>query len=213
MSDIVRPQTPVTETIAKIQIEGDVLRVIFPERIEKFRQTLKSKDFQWGGTSWYREVGMKAGKIEDRAAEIGNLLLNEGFIIQISDETIRNNAINAVYEDEKTRWITIYKDNSYADYVVISWRYNDDLYYKAQKLPASKYRNGNIIVRKEQYEAILDFAKMYDVAISEKAMQRLELAKQEKLAALIPTTIKKRVKVQPQNKERVDGIDPSLLDD
>ena len=213
MSDIVRPQTPVTETIAKIQIEGDVLRVIFPERIEKFRQTLKSKDFQWGGTSWYREVGMKAGKIEDRAVEIGNLLLNEGFIIQISDETIRNNAINAVYEDEKTRWITVYKDNSYADYVVVSWRYGDDLYYKAQKLPASKYRNGDIIVRKEQYEAILDFAKMYDVEISEKAMQRLELAKQEKLAALIPTTIKKRVKVQPQHKEGADGIDPSLLDD
>lgn len=81
MSDIVRPQSPITETIAKIQIDGDVLRVIFPERIEKFRQTLKSKDFQWGGASWHREIGMKAGKIEDRAAEIGNLLLNEGFII------------------------------------------------------------------------------------------------------------------------------------
>jgi hypothetical protein len=51
MSDIVRPQNPVSETIAKIQINGDVLRVIFPERIEKFRQILKSKDFQWGGAS------------------------------------------------------------------------------------------------------------------------------------------------------------------
>lgn len=213
MSDIVRPQAPITETIAKIQTDGDVLRVIFPERNEKFRQILKSKDFQWGGTSWYREIGMKAGKINDRAAEIGNLLLNEGFIIQVSDEATRNNAINAVYEDEKTRWITVYKDNSYADYVVVSWRYNDDLYYKAQKLPASKYRNGNIIVRKEQYEAILDFAKTHDVAISEKAMQRLELAKQEKLAALIPTAIKKKIKAQPQHKEEADGIDPSLLDD
>ena len=213
MNDIIRPQNAITETIAKMKIEGNILRVIFPERVEKFRQILKSKDFQWGGASWYREIGMKAGKIEDRAAEIGNLLLNEGFIIQISDETIRNNAINAIYEDEKTRWITIYKDNSYADYVVISWKYNDDLYYKAQKLPASKYRNGNIIVRKEQYEAILDFAKMYDVAISEKAMQRLEIAKQEKLAALIPTAIKKKTKAQPQPKEETDGIDPSLLDD
>lgn len=43
MSDIVRPQSPVTETIAKIQIDSDVLRVIFPERIEKFRQILKAK--------------------------------------------------------------------------------------------------------------------------------------------------------------------------
>nr|DAP00352.1 MAG TPA: hypothetical protein [Caudoviricetes sp.] len=213
MNDIIRPQNAITETIAKIKIEGNILRVIFPERVEKFRQILKSKDFQWDGASWYREIGMKAGKIEDRAAEIGNLLLNEGFVIQIADETIRNNAINAIYEDEKTRWITVYKDNSYADYVVISWRYNDDLYYKAQKLPASKYRNGNIIVRKEQYEAILDFAKMYDVAISKKAMQRLELAKQENLAALIPTAIKKKVKAQPQLKEERDGIDPSLLDD
>ena len=54
---------------------------------------------------------------------------------------------------------------------------------------------------------------MYDVAISEKAMQRLELAKQEKLAALIPTAIKKKAKAQPQPEEEADGIDPSLLDD
>lgn len=57
MSDIIRPQNPATETIAKIQIDGDILRVIFPERIEKFRQILKSKDFQWGGADyekyWY----------------------------------------------------------------------------------------------------------------------------------------------------------------
>lgn len=33
MSDIIRPQNPVTETIAKIQIDGDILRVIFPESL------------------------------------------------------------------------------------------------------------------------------------------------------------------------------------
>lgn len=214
MSEIVRPASPVCETIAKISINDDTINISFPERNEKFREVVKNKYFRWDNGVWYRKVDYKAGKIEDRVAEIGNLLLNAGFIVQISDETLRNNAINANYEDEKTRWLVVFSDNSYKDWVAIFWRRDDDLYYKAKELPSAKYVSGYVIVRKEQYEALLDFAEKYDVAISNGAKERIEEAKKAKLEALIPTIKKKGATKKEAQKETETGeIDPSLLDD
>ena len=102
----VRPENPVTETVAEIRVIETILEIGFPEKRDDFRELVKSKlKMRWNGRCWSRKIMFKNGNVNDRAAEAGHLLLAEGFSIRVYDEQIRQNAINGKYEPEITRWI------------------------------------------------------------------------------------------------------------
>ena len=67
------------------------------EKNDKFREIVKNLNFKWNDTVWERKLSELTGSYIDRAAELGNKLLNAGFTICILDEEIKDKAINGTY--------------------------------------------------------------------------------------------------------------------
>jgi len=214
---IVRPKEVISETIAKITIlHKRTIDIQFSEKNEEFRKLIKSYDFTWNA-GWERKIIPINGSIEDRIAEIANVLLNEGFIISIIDEEIRKNAINGTYKPEHTRWIRKRIDGTYKDCFSISWKnYHEDFYKEAKNITSSKWSNPSVIIYPEHFEEVEDFAQMYDFRFSDSAKEHLEISKLKKENALIPIISKgaksKKVSKELKLKPIQSNIDDSLRD-
>ena len=210
----VRPEIVLSETVAYIFAESEEkICIEFPEKREDFRTLVKAHGFRWGKGRWYRNLSVITGTKEDRMAEMGNLLLREGFVVRIFDEEIRQRAIEGIYEPEHTRWIQYYKGK-----FSIRWkRGSEDFYAEARKIPTSKWDNPTVDVKAEQFEAVEDFAREYDFRFTPKALELLEEARANKEAQLIPTIKrgKESTKAPIVEKDftvREAEIDTSLLD-
>jgi hypothetical protein len=181
----VRPEAPVTETVAEIKAVESKIIVSFPEKVEAFRLLMREHGFSWSGHNWERKLTARNGAPQDRAAEIGHILLGSGFIIRIYDETIRARAIDGNYPEEQTRWITGYTAGSEQGRLCISWARDEDFYKAAKRMPTARYVKPSISVAAEQFEQVLDFAEINDFSISETAMQYIEAARAAKDKALV----------------------------
>lgn len=167
----VKPAEVKYSGIVEILVTNEKITAIY-EKNEDFRLLVKELGYKWEGT-WEKKLGTITGTCEDRAAELGNKLLNSGFSICIYDENIRNKAINGDFEHENDRWILIdSKDNKK---IRIRWDgMNNKLYNAARKLPGSKWEDGSVKVSVLKYDEIIEFAEMYGFDISQKSIERLE---------------------------------------
>ena len=172
------PENAVSKSIATISVDGDVLRIKFPEKNEDFRILVKKKlHTTWVKDHWSRILTWKQGDPADRMAEAGNLLLANGFGVCIRDEKVLQNAIEGHFEFEKTRWI--FKTTTHR-FVGITWdRNKEDFYYEAKKLPTALKQNHAILVDAVYMDDIIDFAKRWDFSIRPQAMKMMEEAKKE----------------------------------
>lgn len=173
----VRPETPATETVAEIKAADNKVTVKFPEKREDFRLLIKQHGFTWTGDSWTRQLNTRNGNQQDRAAEIGHILLGSGFVIRIYDEAIRELAINGGYEEEQTRWITLYTSGDNKGRLCIGWGRDDDFYSAAKRLPTARYVKPDLSVAIEQFEQVLDFAEINGFSISVKAQEAIDHAR------------------------------------
>lgn len=189
----VRPESPVTETVAEIRPLESSVEVNFPEKHEDFRGIMKSLGFKWED-GWKRNIGVTTGAVKDRAAEAGNKLLLAGFIIRIYDAEIRQAAISGAFESECSRWITRRKDgDKFAGWFSIRWyEDNQKLYNASRKLPRSKWYEKSVVVPPEFFAEVLDFASMYGFKLSEKAQEVAESARAAKDATLTASAGKKK---------------------
>lgn len=184
----VYPEKPVTNCVTEIKITEDIISAILSEKNEDFRQIVRfGLGYSWSGSAWERKIGSFAGKIEDRAAELGHKLLSNGFPLRIHREDIRMSAIFGQYEPEQTRWI-INLDKG----VGIRWGKKEDLYQEAKKLRGAKYNRDcrAVEVSPENFEEILDFAGVHCFSVSDKAAEKLNTAREARDGAL-------RIKVEP----------------
>ncbi len=182
----VRPETPITETVAEIRVNGNTLEVYFPEKREDFRQIIKKQfRFEWSGLCWKRAISaVTGGTPQDRATETGHRLLAAGFPIRIFDEALRARAIKGEFEPECRRWVKKRTAGEYAGWFSLSWPYEEDFYKAAKKLPGSRYSKPDVVVPAEQFEQVQDFAEMYGFQLSAGAKEISETAKKIKDAAL-----------------------------
>lgn len=153
-----------------VEISGDDTRItVTYEKNNDFRQIVKSLGFIWEGV-WSRKLSETTGDYVNRAAELGNKLLQNGFTILVLDEKIRTKAINADFEVECTRWIYRRKRN-----LAINWSKNDsdNIYKSAKKIPTSKWSSPSIIVDVSHYKEVADFAKMYGFRYTESAKKMI----------------------------------------
>ena len=153
--------------------------------------TVKDADYKWDMEKhrWCLEITATRGKAEDRAAEIGNMLLNAGIPVRIYDENIRRKAVEADFEPQKYQWVLKSDD----DEVKIFWRdRRHSLYDEAKRLPHAKYREGTMRVPSRYFAEIREFVKLYDLGISEAA--EALLTKEEKV-------YKERITVSPKKTE------------
>lgn len=203
----VRPENPITETVAEVRILDDILEIRFPEKRDSFREIVKSEFKMVWFDGWKRRINIKNGTIEDRAAEAGNRLLHAGFPIRIFDAEIREKAINADYKPECTRWVQARTEGKYAGWLVVSWARDEDLYRRAKAITGAKYDKPNVIVSPEHFAEVLDFVEMYKFEISDKAMAIIKAAEDVRDNTIVA------IASEPKEKEYAAITDkPPVLD-
>ena len=181
----VRPQNPHTETVAEIHIAYQEIQILFPEKFENFNLLMRTYGYKWKQGYWGRTLISHNGNPCDRAAEIGNAILNTGFSIRIFDAELRQRAINAKFELEHTRWVLTIKKGDDAEWFALVWSRNDDCYAAARKLPRSKYVRPYVVIPSEFYEDVLDFAEINGFKLNLAAKELSAQAKANKEAALV----------------------------
>lgn len=69
-----------------MEIRGDDSEILaIYEKNDRFREIIRDMDYEWNGSCWYRRLNACRGRFCDRAAELGNLLLKNGFTVSIAD--------------------------------------------------------------------------------------------------------------------------------
>ena len=167
------------------------------EKNDDFRNIVKDLNLSWCSSDgcWERVIkNFLYGTIEDRAAELGNRLLNEGFSICITDDNVRESAINADFEFECDNWIL--DDEKNANILRIIWPRRDrDQYSAARKITTSFYEEGVVKVKLSAFKEIRDFACVNDFRITPKAEKLLaEYENEYKDIKVVRPCMKKEVK-------------------
>lgn len=156
--------------VVEIHFASDIITASY-EKNDTFRNVVKSLNYSWNNGRWERNLSEMTGSYIDRAAELGNKLLNAGFSVFILDESIRNKALNADYEVECTRWILRRKGTSK---LVLKWNgQNDSLYNASRKIPGSKWDKGTLI-DVSHYKEVEEFAEMYGFKSSKSAKELID---------------------------------------
>lgn len=201
--------------VAEIKIMDDKISVTY-EKNKDFISIVKSLDYKWEGI-WEKKIKETTGSAAERAAELGNKLLNAGFPIMILNEEIRNNAINGVYEPECTRWIYFRTSGKYEGRLDITWKgMNDKLYRTARSLPSSKWDSG-VVVKIEYFEEVQEFAELYNFKFTKAAFEAIErYIDSQRLSQQVEPAPAKEVQNKDGLKEILNsdiGILPDLLDE
>lgn len=175
-----------TETVAQIKVDGNVIRVRFPEMVEEFRKTVRFElSMKWNGSEWEREILPRHGTVSDRAAEVGHTLLASGFIVRIEDPMVREKAISGDYKEECTRWILARISGNYEGWLVVSWKRPDDFYKAAKRISGSRYSRPHVVVPPQNFDEVLDFSEQYGFKISEGAQKVIDKAREEKEKSIL----------------------------
>lgn len=181
----VKPANAITPLAAEITFTDKVVKVKF-EKNNTFKTLVKDLGYSWNKEYWYRSIGIKTGKAEDRAAELGNKLLGLGIPIMIMDKETRENAINGMYEPECDRWILLRVSKNK---LAIEWNNrNSELYSKAMSLPGAYWGSG-VLVDPSHYKEVQEFGELYGFKFSKGAIRTIEefKEKQNKISIVTPT--------------------------
>lgn len=152
-----------------------------------FRAVVKDLGYTWNGERWALKIGVKTGSSAERAAELGNKLLNAGFAIRIQDTDTLARAIRGDYAPMCRRWITRATGE---ETFIVSWGRDDDLYTQAKRLPGARYSSPDILVPGREVSAVLDFAHIYGFRLSPGALE-LVAEMQRSTVVVTPAAAKK----------------------
>ena len=167
---IAKPEEYTHNGVVDIKAGDNRISAHYPKN-EDFRQLVKSLGYRWDGEAWVMSITYATGSAAERAAELGNKLLNAGFAIRIQDANTLRAAIEGRYEPMHQRWIA---KNSKTGKFVISWARGDDFYDKAKRLPGARYVSPSIQVPAKEWEAVMDFAQSYDFRFSPGAQELID---------------------------------------
>lgn len=196
---IVQPEKKIHNKVAEINVSNKKVSVYYPKNDDFYKVIKTELGYSWSGSQWEKKINYLTGEAEDRAAELGNKLLNSGFSIMILDEEIRQKAINADYQPEHHRWIDKRTSGKFKNWFCIIWPYEDDMYNQARSLPESKWSKPNVIVKGEYYIEIQEFAEKYGFKLTPGAKKLIKTEKEK--ARIIE---EKSMKVNPAESVTVE---------
>lgn len=220
LESAIRPEKPLTETVAEITGHHDQrqVQVRFPEKREDFRGIVKGMGYRWSGSHWYLTLNPANGPIEDRIAETGHRLLEAGFCILVHDESLRKKVVKADYTPSPYGWVTAIVSGERKGWFAIGWKRDaGDWYREAKKLPGSRWSSPNMVVPPEQVEEILDFASVNGFKLSPGAERLAEKVREARDRALTSTPESLPEKPMPESRPNLDSlaeasVDPALRD-
>ncbi len=155
--------------IAEIEIHNDHVIARYPKDND-FREIVKNNDFKWSGSAWEFTLNLTSGTATDRAAELGNALLTNGFTVLFPDLESKELALSGNFEARYDNWVSLNKNK-----LSIHWKgINHDFYVKAKLIPSSKWSNGSMLVSVEFYREVMEFAEIMGFKISETALAAIE---------------------------------------
>lgn len=133
---------------------------------ESFRQLVEDLGFYWDTESrvWVKQITPYTDTAEERAAELINLLLREGFPVECFDVEARKRAIHADFSPECHRWIKCVASGEYTGMLRIEIPRGDqeNLYDTARDIsPKTIYHKGAVLVPINLGDLVEDFASMH----------------------------------------------------
>jgi hypothetical protein len=172
----VSPKNAEKSGVVIIKLENNSVSALYIKD-DLFRKIVKEKGYSWSDGAWRREITQFTGLAEDRCAEIGNVLLANGFTVQFPTLESKEKAILGSFIPECKRWI---KWDADYNKLSISWKgHNDTLFQAAKKLPGAYWRYGSMKVSVEFWKEVQDFAEIMGFQFSARAVEKIEKYKME----------------------------------
>ena len=177
---ILRPAHPCSKSVVMITQSENILKITIDHYDEDLRETAKGLGYIWNSPSWTRRITKFKGPAEDRLVEAAYRLLERNFIVCIPSAEYRQRIEEGDFADERTRWIAHRIKPPYAGRFAVSWGRRENFYDEAKKLPGARYCRKSIVVKKEHFEEVMDFAEMFFFELSDGARELIEEAQQER---------------------------------
>lgn len=181
---VIRPVSPLTETVARLQLVGDTIKIDFPEKRDDLRKVVKAFGCIWQRPNWERQIGPRAGDPTERLIEVGHKLLSAGFNVAVESERMQDAIVSGRFAPEVTRWVLVVRSGDHVNWFALQWGKRDDLYSEATKLTGARYSPPYVVVPPEHYDQVLDFANIHKMTISE-AAKTLVIKVQELMAIAV----------------------------
>jgi hypothetical protein len=172
----IKPKKLTTITIARVSVQGAIVRVLFPEKLEEFRSVVKSLRYEWVNPYWSRQFKQES-VVCDRAAELCYRILELGIPIQIDYTGVRDKVISGKFQIEPMHLIKVLTAGAHKGWFCFEWPKGEDYYSKAMSITAAKYSDGMVIAPPERFLEIEDFAETEGFVFSEAARAALEESK------------------------------------
>lgn len=168
---VLQPESPVDETPVEIRVSDDSVAIV-SKKDDRIINICRGMGYKWESGAWRRTMTYRTGIAVDRAAEIGNKLLNIGFPIIIENAEASEKAVNATFEPEHTRWIGVSKDEPKSFF--INWKErNDRLYETAKSLPKAKWVKPDVEVSIKYFREVEEFAELMGFRFSPGALKTI----------------------------------------
>lgn len=202
-----------TEGCVEVKVSDAEVTVKYP-RDEKFREVVKAAGFIWDHDKriWGRSISQFTGTSLDRAADICNRLLREGFAVRCDNHQVREMAIDGSFELECKRWVKVLTSGDYEGWLSIKIPTGaEDLYQAARIIKGSRWYKGSVIVPVVYYEIVLDFANIYGYKISAGAASAIKAYSAARSGAVKP--VAQEEPMLPDKLMEILDSDCSVLDD
>ena len=211
---VIRPVSPLTETVARIQLDEGTIQIEFPERRDDFGEVVKQYGCIWQRPYWERDIDNQlAGDPLDRLVEIAHKLLNAGFNVAVPSSELQTRIADGDFAPEVRRWVLVVTKGEHKNWFALKWHRRDDFYDKAMALPGARYLKPYVGVPPEQFEMVMDFAEVHGFAMSDSAEELAEKVQELMLTAVVFSPSEYEEIEADEELEEVHEIDDELADE